>query len=97
MRSLIPFQKIHIHVAVQLLVDHVQDKTCNIHVLVSYLKELLRITQIEGEDKIGKVARILFNALDDNKNGLLELSELVTGLSLLCGGTQVIDLVVCDF
>jgi len=87
-RKQIPFEQIHIHTAENLLLQMFPNKNCNYNEFTSYITELIKVNKIKGEEHAGEVAKKLFNALDGNKNGILDLAELVTGLSLLCGGSQ---------
>jgi len=87
-RKLVSFERIHIHTAENLLLQMFPNKNCNYNEFFEYITELIKINKIEGEEHAAEVSRKLFNALDSNKNGILDLAELVTGLSLICGGSQ---------
>jgi len=88
-RALIPFDKVPIATAVQLIIDTFETRNCDYKKFLSYLSKLVEITQISGRENIPKIAQRLFNTLDNNKNGLLDIAELGTGLGLLCGGTII--------
>jgi Ca2+-binding EF-hand superfamily protein len=88
-RNYIPLDKVPISTAVQLIVDTFESRNCDYKKFLAYLTKLIEISKITGKEHVPKVAQKLFNALDSNKNGLLDIAELGTGLGLLCGGTQI--------
>jgi Ca2+-binding EF-hand superfamily protein len=88
-RELIPFDQIPISTAVQLIISTFETRSCDYKKFTLYLTKLVEITKISGRENIPKIAQKLFTTLDGNKNGILDIAELGTGLGLLCGGTQV--------
>jgi len=87
-RGKIPFEKVPITAAVEILKNETHSNVVNFSGFHNFIKALVEKYELGGNEHVLSISRKLFNSLDANKNGLLEIAEIATGLGLLCGGSQ---------
>ena len=66
------------------------DGTISVHSFTICCSELLRSAGHNNEDmqQAGNMLRGLFDAFDSNGDGVVDFTDLATGLSVLCGGSR---------
>jgi len=66
---------------------------------IKFIEALFKQSGIEIANRslVKETATHIFSVIDYNANGSLDINELAIGLSLICGGTTVIQYIYCKF
>jgi len=86
-RKEVPFENVHIHSAIDLLLQDFKTRSVDYRKFQEYMQKLGKANGF-NQEKVSGVTQRLFRILDSNQNGILDVAELGTGLGLLCGGTK---------